>query len=308
MRKLAALILFALALAGCGAAPSPDEAVSQSAGHTASANSSRIVVSYNDYPSLSGSFDYEHGTAVIDALDGGPKTIVAGPFVYEEITPDSTIDAELGAKRWIAYPAGEAPIDLFDPFASSPQELLDFLATTRDAVRREKGEERGEPVTRYWATLDVQRILARLPEDQREWVREAFSEFWPGSEVDGVALDLALDAKGRLRRVDFPISDEESMSIEFFDYGIDVDATPPPASEVITSAEYQKLLELKMREECEKQGIKLAPGQVHCGGCGGEAPSTDGKSGATPAPSAPSAGTPTPSAPTATGKPQAGSS
>jgi hypothetical protein len=25
-----------------------------------------------------------------------------------------------------------------------------------------------------------------------------------------------------------------------------------------------------MREECEKRGVKLAPGQVHCGGCGGE--------------------------------------
>lgn len=80
------------------------------------------------------------------------------------------------------------------------------------------------------------------------------------------AVQLALDAEGRLRRADLTLGDGSGeLAFEFFEYGVPVDATPPPAEEVVTWAEYEELL----RKECEalkKEGLENT--MPHCvGGC-----------------------------------------
>jgi hypothetical protein len=265
------LAAVALALAGCGVAPSPQQALSDSTGKAASAGSSRILVSYQGEPYFRGSFEYDHGTGFVDALYGQSAMIVTEKAVFEELDSDALEGLDVGKVRWLSYRSEDAPLMLLEPFAATPADLFELIDAAKDPTRAGSGEERGEPVTRYWARLDAEDFIARLPVDQRAEMREFFADMWPTSLRDGVAVDLALDSQGRIRRVDLTFAEGETVVVELFDYGLDVKATAPPADQVMTSADYQKLVEEQMREECEKRGIKLAPGQTHCGGCGGEA-------------------------------------
>jgi hypothetical protein len=120
------------------------------------------------------------------------------------------------------------------------------LAVLSPGVGAGSGAERGEPFTRYWATLDVEDFIARLPVGEREELREFFVDVWPTTLRNGVALDLALDSKGRIRRLDLTFVEGEKFVVELFDYGLDVHAAPP-ADQVMTSADYQKLVEQQMR-------------------------------------------------------------
>jgi hypothetical protein len=272
----------AVALTGCGVAPSPQQALSDSPGKTASAGSSRILVASDGEPYFSGTFEYDGGTGLVDQLDGESAMIVTEKAVFVE-TDFAVMGLEAGKARWLQYPPDDGALQVFSPFAATPADLFDMLAAAKEPTRAGSGEERGEPVTRYWATLDLAAFIAGLPPDDQTDLREFVAEIWPTALRDGVPMDLALDSKGRIRRVDLTFDEGEKFTVEFFDYGIDVRAAAPPLDEVITYAEYDKLIEKQMREECEKRGIKLPRGQVHCGSCGGEVPSTEG--GAEPKPS-----------------------
>jgi hypothetical protein len=272
MRVAVSLALLALALGGCGVTPSPQSAVSGAVGTTTSAGSSRLVVSFDGYPSFTSAFEYEHGTGVLDGGADSPAMIVTERAVYEDMSDWEEPDLQLGNKRWLEYPPPDAPLALFDPLVSTPLDLFDLVEAAKDAVRVGPGEERGETVTRYTATLDVERFVARVPVEQRADLRDMIVDLWPRALEDGVLLRTALDSEGRLRRLDLTIDDEEDVTFELFDYGIDVRATAPPPDEVMSYAAYVKLMERRMREECEKAGTKLEQGQTHCGACGGEIP------------------------------------
>jgi len=260
----------ALALTGCGVTQSPQDALSGSTGKTTSAGSSRILVSSDGEPYFSGSFEYDLGTGLVDALYGQSAMIVTEKAGFEELDSDALEGLDVGKVRWLSYPPEEAPLMILEPFAATPADLFELVGAAKDPTRAGSGEERGEPVTRYRARLEAEDFVARLPVDRRAEMREFFADMWPKSLRDGVAVDLALDSKGRIRRVDLTFAEGETFVVELFDYGLDVRAIPPPAERVMTQADYQKLVEQQMRKECEKRGIKLAPGQTHCGVCGGE--------------------------------------
>jgi hypothetical protein len=289
MRHAVLLVAVALALAGCGVAPTPQQALSDSTGKTASAGSSRILVTADGEPYFRGAFEYDRGTGFVDAFDGQSAMIVTEEAVFEELDSDALAGLEVGKVRWLSYPRESAPLSILDPLAATPADLFELLEAAKDPNRAGSGEERGEPVTRYWATLDVADFIARLPVGEREGMREFFVDVWPTSLRDGVALDFALDSKGRIRRLDLTFAEGETFVVELFDYGLDVQATPPPAEQVMAYSEYEQLIQKRMREECEKRGVKLAPGQLHCGDCGGEEPSTEGKGDTKPEPSTPAA-------------------
>jgi hypothetical protein len=270
MRRVVPIAALALALAGCGVTPSPEHAFSDSVSKTAFAGSSRILVTADGDPYFKASFEYDHGTGVVDEFDGQPAMIVTDQAVFEELDSDALAGLDVGNVRWLSYPRESAPLGILDPLVASPADLFELVEAASEPTRVGSGEERGEPVTRYWATLDVEDFIARLPVGERAELREFFVDVWPTTLRNGVALDLALDSQGRIRRLDLTFVEGEKFVVELFDYGLDVHATAPPADQVMTSADYEKLVEQQMREECEKRGVKLAPGQVHCGGCGGE--------------------------------------
>jgi hypothetical protein len=258
------VLVLALLVVGCGAAPSPEQAVSDTGEKTAEAGSARIVVLDAGYETVRGAFDFADGSGVLDPSETTPRTIITPDFVYELISDDLLIESSR-RPPWLKWESSAKPLMLLEPFASSPRELFAFFSAANAPEEVGEGEERGEPVTRYAATVDIERFLATVPADVRADVRDAFLDYWPESATEGVPLQLALDSDGRLRRADVVTYDGEEIVVEIFDYGVEVDATAPPASEVITWAEYEKLLR-KQCESLKKKGLEET--KPHCYSCG----------------------------------------
>ncbi len=264
--RLAPFVVFVLVLVGCGAAPSPEEAVSDTGAKTADAGTARIAVGFDGVVETNGAFNLEDGTGVL----GGdrPHGIIAADASYERFSDERGFISPIpSSKRWLKWekPSGLAPLVL-NPVVDSSADLLAFLGSTGEVHEVGSGEERGEPVTRYSAVLDLERFLAGVPSAERADIRAALEDFWPDWDTAAPSVQLALDAEGRLRRADLVLGDGSGeLAFEFFDYGVKVDATAPPAEEVVTWAEYEELL----RKECEslkKKGLENT--KPHCvGGC-----------------------------------------
>ena len=262
--RLAPLVVFVLVLVGCGSAPTPDEVVSDTGTKTADAGTARIAVGFDGVVETSGAFNLEDGTGVL----GGdrPHTIIAADAAYERLSDERAMTPITSSKRWLKWEKGALVALVLHPVVDSPADLLAFLGSAREVHEVGSGEERGEPVTRYSAVLDLERFLAGIPPAERADVRDVLSEIWPGWEAAAPSAQLALDAQGRLRRADLVLGDGSGeLAFEFFGYGVKVDATAPPKDEVVTWAEYEELL----RKECEslkKKGLEKT--MPHCvGGC-----------------------------------------
>ena len=190
--------------------------------------------------------------------------IINPDFVYEQISDDLLIESSRGPKwlRWDSSVMGGAM--LLDPIATSTTELFAFFSAAGAPTEIGEGEERGEPVTRYAATVDIERFLATVPLDARA-ERDTLFDYWPDFPSEGVPVQLALDSAGRLRRADLVTYEGEEIVVEIFDYGIEVEAAAPTKDDVSTWAAYEKLL----RAECEqlkKQGLEKT--RPHCFSCG----------------------------------------
>jgi hypothetical protein len=262
--RLAPLLVVVLVLVGCGGAPSPEEAVSDTGAKTADAGTARIAAGFDGAVETSGAFDLEDGTGVL----GGdrPHTIITADASYERLSDERVTSPITSSKRWLKWEKGALVPLVLHPVVDSPADLLAFLGSAAEVHEVGSGEERGEPVTRYSAVLDLERFLAGVPPADRVDFRDALDDFWPGWEAAGPPVQLALDAEGRLRRADLVLGDGSGdLAFDLFDYGVPVDATPPPAEEVVTWAEYEELL----RKECEALKKKdLEKTMPHCvGGC-----------------------------------------
>ena len=261
--RFAPLFIVALLLAGCGAAPSPERAVSDNGEKTGKAGSARIVSSYEGEQTVNGAFDFADGTGVLDP-ENRRRMIINPDFVYEQISEEFLIESSRSPK-WLRWDSSAMGAMLLDPVATSTRELFAFFSAAGAPTEIGEGEERGEPVTRYAATVDIERFLATVPVEERADSRWVLLDYWPDAAYEGVPVQLALDSEGRLRRADIVTYEGEEIVVEIFDYGVEVDATAPPKADVITWSAYEKLL----RAECErlkKQGLEKT--RPHCFSCG----------------------------------------
>ena len=265
MRLLPVLVVV-LVLVGCGSAPSPEQAVSDTGAKTADAGTARVAVGFDGAVETSGAFDLEDGTGVLEGNLSTPHTIITADASYERLSDERAMTPITSPKRWLKWEKSVLTPLVLDPIVDSPADLLAFLSFAGETREVGSGEERGERVTRYSAVLDLERFLAEIPPADRADFRDVLSEIWPGWAAAAPSVQLALDAKGRLRRADLVLGDGSGeLAFGFFDYGVKVDATAPPAEEVVTWSEYEELL----RKECEalkKKGLETT--KSHCvGGC-----------------------------------------
>lgn len=148
---------------------------------------------------------------------------------------------------------------------SDPSGYVEMLAAVSDDVRQVGEEEvRGVQTTRYGATVDFARLpkhgLRQLPPELREQLEEdasvedlfgAFGEtfgevaFPIDVWVDGddllrrmtMELDLSAFAGGLGAGDQLPPGLSFSMTMEYFDYGVQVDVEAPPADDVTDFAD-----------------------------------------------------------------------
>jgi hypothetical protein len=241
--RLIPLVVSVFLLAGCGAAMSEEPA--------AETNTARIIVSWSG-DGREGVFDLRNGTGIVD---GAILTVDA---VYEPI--EDQLIAERGrGKRWLKSPREEWDPLLMEPIAGGPVELLTFLRSAEKGEPTTEGEERGEPVTYYAATVRMDEFIAAQPPGRRADLEEVRADW------EGMVFQLAIDSQDRIRRAEFVFAGDEELLIEIFDYGVEVDARAPDPSTVMDWEDYYELL----REECErlkKQGREKE--KPHCYSCG----------------------------------------
>lgn len=263
--SLLAASLAAALLAGCGGSPSDAvalESVAQAATRTAEARTSRFeqrtrmdvggrIVEVHSR----GTYDYERQRARMTVSmppAGEVETIVDGTVFYMRLPAALAGTAQAGGKKWLRLDLEAAG----DPELAAavqaqqqrtPAQILDFLEAAAGTIEQVGTEEvRGVATTRYRAALDARKAaeaqLEAVPEEQREQVRKTVEASLAQLGSTSMPVDLWVDAEGRLRRLETAATvpagakgaaTSLSMSMELFDFGVAVDAEPPPAAEVV---------------------------------------------------------------------------
>jgi hypothetical protein len=245
--RLAVLVLGIVALAtGCGTAPASKSDVKNVAEKSA-ADSARIAVSYAAREYFTGEWDFRRNIgefSVGPSQKAGWDQIVTPEATYTRMAPFPGQSRPTG-KSWMKWEGEGSKVhefggSLFGFLPSDPGKLLALLTAARSVREVGNGEERGVAVTRYRADLDVEQALQTLRNDERNVVRSMLRQYELGAK-GRILLEFAVDDSGRLRRASTTMPWGEKVSVEFFDYGLDVRPKAPPADEVMTKDEASRL-------------------------------------------------------------------
>jgi hypothetical protein len=264
MRRTAALLLLlaALPLACGGESLSPQAAVAQAATKYEEAGSSRVSMSatMTGVPggpftfAGEGEFDRERARMTLDMSElaeatggafAGELEMILDDLVMYMKFPEAITEQLPGGKSWVRIDLRQAGkelgIDLEELMQvqqSDPSQSLQYLRGASDDFE-EVGEEevRGVETTHYRGTIDLHKAVEQLPEDARGSFERAIDLIG----TDELPLDVWIDDDGMARRMkyDQPLpsagGEEGAMELtmEFFDFGVDVDVEPPPSDEVI---------------------------------------------------------------------------
>jgi hypothetical protein len=263
MKRGVAVVLVVMAtIAGAcgngGGDRTPQEIVFATASETSDAGSSRLAMTIGlgeaaaaqGLPSsieAEGSFDYESRTGLLTMglpLQPGQPPVdvemrLIGNVMYMKFPAE--MSAAFGGKPWVkidlqaAAEASGADLGaLSSAAAADPTQSLAQLRGVSDDVT-EVGEEelRGVKVTHYKLTINVEKAIAETPEAQREMVRSQLEKLG----TDTLPAEVWIDDDGRLRKMTQQVTVEGAgtteVTIELFDFGIDVDVEAPDEVDVV---------------------------------------------------------------------------
>ena len=255
-----ALLAGLLLLGGCSRGASPQEVVNAAAEKTTGAKTSRLALDVDVSGRASqqisvngqGAFDYANrrGTLNLTLPLGGRlariESVIVGDVVYQKYPPELARQLP-GSKPWLKLDLAEISRrggnfgGLSQGQAGDPTQALQFLKGAADDVTK-VGEEqvRGADTTHYRATLDLGRAAEQAGNDKAA-VDRLIKQL--GSRT--VPADLWIDEEGRLRKMRYevafqgsggqnpPAQGKAATTIELFDFGTEVRATPPPADQVV---------------------------------------------------------------------------
>jgi hypothetical protein len=254
---LLVLVLAALPLACGGGETSPEAAVAEAATKTEEAGSARVTFAgtLTGVPGGSftmngeGEFAKKRGRMTFDLSEAGVpggsmEMIFDGLVIYMKFPPE--LAAVLpGGKSWVKMDLEELGkqqgIDfgeLMQFSQSDPTQSLQYLRGASDDFEK-VGEEavRGVETTHYRGTIDLRKAAEALPDS----ARKSFDRVIELTGASKIPFDVWIDDEGLARRVNYdqalPTSNgqEASMALtmEFFDFGVEVDVESPPENEVV---------------------------------------------------------------------------
>jgi hypothetical protein len=212
---------------------------------TLSAGTARFVVS--SWDRWSGVIDLRNETAVSDR-----GWIFGEHASYLPLARPEAAILGLTGKHWTEQPGGRYLL-VDDPFLAGTRNLFEVISHAERIQPLGPGIERGTPVQRYVAYVPLQAFVSALPPLEKEkpppgkpmddpgpssW-RDYLVDY-RGAEVNGQRIELAVDAQDRIRRVRLDL--DGPTTVELYDYGVRVDASAPPANEVVSSSMYEQTL------------------------------------------------------------------
>ncbi|HEX5468606.1 MAG TPA: LppX_LprAFG lipoprotein [Gaiellaceae bacterium] len=265
---LAALVLgLALAASACGGSGSsspsvaattssaPDaQAVVQAGQKSSDAGSARASFTASFTGAASGTmtgegeFSKHEGHVTLDlsglgngTFGGGEAELVFSNLVYYVKLPENAGLPVPPGKEWfkidlqkLGQTSGLDLDQLTQLGQSDPSQALLFLKGASDDFHEVGSEDvRGEPTTHYAGTIDLQKVAETAPPDVADQYRK-LAQLAPSSKVP---MDVWVGEDGLVRKLRFEqkLAEGSSMTMEeeLYDYGADVDVSPPDDDEVI---------------------------------------------------------------------------
>jgi hypothetical protein len=177
----------------------------------------------------------------LEAIQDGTRIFLSSPLLESALPKGKTwISGDL------AKLGREQGVDLGQLGAfgkSDPREALDMLRGVSGDLE-EVGREtvRGVETTRYQATLDAKKLAEQLGKSGDGNLVGGLLDGVEQAQLRDIPLEVWVDDELLLRRLDLRYSPSQGagdarFSMELFDYGEPVDATPPPASQVADVSE-----------------------------------------------------------------------
>ena len=226
------------------------DAVASAAARTADAGSSRVAFEINASPlgrdvtvRGQGAFDYEasRGRIEIDA-----SSLLAGTRLEVRVV-DSKLYVRTpaalawvpGVKPWVVVGDGRS-LDAYGlgELQQDPGQLLSLLrASSTRVTKTGTAVVRGVETTRYVAQLELTKALEAnagalgLTATERAALRRAADELRGRSERQTLPVVVFVDDDGLVRRLTLRDADG-SVTVDFWDFGADVDVEAPPARDV----------------------------------------------------------------------------
>jgi hypothetical protein len=123
---------------------------------------------------------------------------------------------------------------------NDPSQALQYLrAASEDVEELGKEEVRGVETTHYRMTIDLRKVVDQAPEEQREQLRAQIDQIVEQSGIQMVPTEVWIDDEGLARRMELTYNGmrfapgeegDMTMTMELFDFGVEVDIQPPPAN------------------------------------------------------------------------------
>ena len=133
---------------------------------------------------------------------------------------------------------------------NDPSQALQYLRAASGNVQEIGREEvRGVETTHYGMRVDLRKVVSQAPEDQREQLRATIDQLIEQSGVETVPTEVWIDDDGLARRMRLTYNNmrfapgqvgDMVMSMDLYDFGVEVDVEPPPKDQV---TDIQKLME-----------------------------------------------------------------
>jgi hypothetical protein len=146
---------------------------------------------------------------------------------------------------WVRIPMdlpAPDPLDLEDRAMRNPVGLLQFLKGAGDDVREVGSEDvRGTHTTHYEGTLDLQNVVDQAPAAQQPELQDTL-DFIGEDTPTKVPFGLWVDEAGVAHRLRIDQEGGTSMTIEYYDFGVPVVVTPPPADTIVSDEELEREL------------------------------------------------------------------
>jgi hypothetical protein len=277
MRRVALLLAALLVLPGCGGGDSvAADPVAEAATKTTEAGSSRIeftMAMEAEGRSFTmrgdGVFDYTspRGRMTLDlgdlsevaggALGNGRLELVLDGSAYYMKFPEAM---QLVGKRWLKIDLEEvgdltgADLGALQQANQNPAQLMQFLRGASDDIEElGKEEVRGVETTHYRATVDLDEAgeqgaeIGEFSDEMREQLQAEIERMRGQTGLETLPVDVWLDEDKLLRRMkmdlNFAVEGDQvgmDMTMDFFDFGVDVDVAPPPADQTIDITELAK--------------------------------------------------------------------
>ncbi|HEX5613661.1 MAG TPA: hypothetical protein VFZ83_00765 [Acidimicrobiia bacterium] len=204
---------------------------------------------------VDGAFDLDSGAGTFE-MDLGALGVPGGGSVEARLVDGALYmdfsalagSGGLGAGvRWVEMDldalAGDLGVDLGDFGASNPSQLLDTLESLRGVSDDLElvGPEvvRDVPTEHYRVEVNLDAALGDVPESMRADLERSFAVLG----LETLPMDVWIDSDDRVRRLDFELSSIElaeagtdlavHMSMELFDFGVEVNVVAPPPDETV---------------------------------------------------------------------------